>query len=120
AVRNKKWVNLRTVKAHPNFMAKRLRTEFKRHEPTLVCAQPSVTKRILKEIKSWVREDRYAVVNPKHVYTEKKIKPLPRFHTGGPSCHPPFREDCVRGTVRALHKLRQRVVPISPTVGLVR
>ncbi|WP_022871434.1 NUDIX domain-containing protein [Yaniella halotolerans] len=77
AVRNKKWVNLRTVKAHPKFMAKRLRTEFKRHEPTLVCAQPSVTKRILKEIKSWVREDRYAVVNPKDVYTKKKANLSP-------------------------------------------
>lgn len=77
AVRNKKWVNLRTVKAHPNFMAKRLRAEFKRHEPTLVCAQPSVTKRILKEIKSWVREDGYSVVNPKHVYTKKKANLSP-------------------------------------------
>lgn len=72
AVRTKKWVNLRTVKAHPNFMAKRLRTEFKRHEPTVVCAQPSVTKRILKEVKSWIREDPEAAVNPKHVYTKKK------------------------------------------------
>src|SRR5699024_5177309 len=49
----------------------------------------------------------------------EKTEPLPRCRTGGPSCHPPFSEDCVRGTVRALHNLRQRVVPISPTVGLV-
>src|SRR5699024_3929755 len=72
AVRNKKWVNLRTVKAHPNFMAKRLRTEFKRHEPTLVCAQPSVTKRILKQSKPGVSAASYAVQTPKHVSTEKK------------------------------------------------
>lgn len=76
-VRTKKWVNLKTVKAHPNFMKKRLGQEFKRYEPTIVCGQPSVTKRILKEIKSWIREDNHSVVNPKHVYTKKKSNLAP-------------------------------------------
>src|SRR5699024_4544898 len=43
----------------------------------IVCSQPSVTKRILKELKSWVRRDNYAVVNPKHVYTKKKANLAP-------------------------------------------
>lgn len=77
AVRTKKWVNVKTVKAHPKFMAKRLSSEFRRHEPTIVCGQPSVTKRILREIKSWIRDDSSAVVNPKHVYTKKKSNLAP-------------------------------------------
>lgn len=77
AVRTKKWVDLKTAKTHPNFMAKRLRQEFKRHEATIVCGQPSVTKRILREIKSWIRDDDASVVNPKHVYTKKKSNLAP-------------------------------------------
>ena len=76
-VRPKKWLNIKTAKTHPKFMAKRLRQEFKRHEPALLCSQPSVVKRILKEIKSWIREDNKSVVNPKHVYTKKKSNLAP-------------------------------------------
>ncbi|HIW46036.1 MAG TPA: NUDIX hydrolase [Candidatus Yaniella excrementigallinarum] len=76
-VRSKKWLNIKAAKDHPSHLAKRLNQEFKRHDPIIVCSQPSVTKRILKELKSWVRRDNYAVVNPKHVYTKKKANLAP-------------------------------------------
>lgn len=72
AVRSKKWLNINSAKSHPKFLAKRLAQEFRRTEATLVCSQPSVVKRILSELKSWIRNDKRSVVNHKAVATKKK------------------------------------------------
>lgn len=71
-VRSKKWLDIKTAKSHPKFTAKKLQQEFKRSEPTLICSQPGVIKRVLEEIKSWIRKDDDAAVQPKSVVTKKQ------------------------------------------------
>lgn len=75
AVRTKKWLN-KTPEEHNTSLARRLRQEFKRLDPIMVCSQPSVVKQILKELKAWIREDK-ALISPKSVTKKKQFKLAP-------------------------------------------
>lgn len=75
-LRTKKWLNIKTATAYPRFLARRLGQEFKRHEPILICSQPAVTKRILRDIKGRVRQSD-TLISPKQVATKKKANLSP-------------------------------------------
>lgn len=70
-VRTKKWLNPKTASEHPKHFVRRLQQELKRLEPSMVCSQPSVIKRILQEIRSLVRDEE-TLVKPKVVKSKKK------------------------------------------------
>ncbi len=70
AVRTKKWLNKNGSDQNKQ-LSRRLRQEFKRLEPILMCSQPSVVKSILKEIKAVVREDQ-ASIKPRTVASRKQ------------------------------------------------
>lgn len=74
-VRTKKWLN-KSVTGNPKHLARRLRQEFRRLDTTMLCSQPSVVKRILQEIKAWVREDN-ALISPKSVASRKQANLAP-------------------------------------------
>lgn len=75
AVRTKKWLNKIPEEQNAS-LARRLRQEFKRLEPIMVCSQPSVVKQILKEIKAWIRAEK-ALFDPKSATKKKQFKLAP-------------------------------------------
>ena len=71
SVRTKRWLNINTASGHPKHMARRLHQELKRLEPSMICSQPSVIKRVLKEIKALVKDDE-TLISAKVITSGKK------------------------------------------------
>lgn len=71
AVRTKRWLNIKVASNHPKHLTQRLHQELKRLEPAIICSQPSVIKRVLKEVKSLIEEDD-TLINPELVTAGKK------------------------------------------------
>ncbi len=76
SVRTKRWLNIKTASDHPKHLSRRLQQELKRLEPTVLCSQPSVIKRVLKEIKALIRDDD-TMISPKAVTARKKANLSP-------------------------------------------
>lgn len=75
-VRTKRWLNIKTAAEHPHHLQRRLHQELKRLEPTVLCSQPSVVKRVLKNITALVRNDE-SLLSPKAVLGKKKTNLAP-------------------------------------------
>src|SRR5690625_1265782 len=71
SVRTKRWLNVKTATAHPNYLVRRLAQELRRLEPTILCSQPSVIKSILSEIRCLIRNDD-SLMNAKTLTARKK------------------------------------------------
>lgn len=71
SVRTKRWLNINTAASHPKHLARRLHQELKRLEPSMICSQPSVIKRVLKEVKALVKGDE-TLINAKVIISGKK------------------------------------------------
>lgn len=76
AVRTKRWLNITTAASQPKHLARRIHQELKRLEPSMVCSQPSVVKRILKHIKSLIKGDD-TLISPKVLTAGKKSNLAP-------------------------------------------
>lgn len=68
-VRTKKWLN-KTTGDQSRVLSRRLRQEIKRLDATIVCTQPAVVKLILRELKTWLKENN-GIISPKAVMSKQ-------------------------------------------------